>query len=82
MTRARKSVAEIQNIVWNRVHGIREVIADRTQIRIPAPQWHEPDAEGRNWDMAIFGNAAGYESAIGRIVEQARDEFELDSPDR
>jgi hypothetical protein len=77
VAREKLSAREIQRVVSERIYALREGREDGATIRIPEPIGHAPDAEGRNWDMAHFGNATGYEADIADIVEQTRAEFEL-----
>jgi hypothetical protein len=71
------SAAEIQRIVSERIHAIREVRDDGATIRVPEPQWHAPGPDGANWDMPNWGNITGYEADVFAICARARDEFEL-----
>lgn len=60
-----------------RIHAIREVRDDEATIPVPEPQWHAPGPDGANWDMPVFRNITGHETAVIAIVSRARDEYEL-----
>ena len=67
----------LQDEVSRRIQQIYEVGEDGAKVRVPAPVPHARDARGRNWDMSGFGNATGYEASIRAVVDQVRDEFDL-----
>ncbi|WP_454764396.1 hypothetical protein [Cupriavidus campinensis] len=77
MAKRERSGRVLKEEVSRRVHQIDEIADDGTRIRVPDPQPHARDARGRNWDMARFGNARGFEAAIRNVVDDVRDEFDL-----
>lgn len=82
MAKRGRSCRVLKEEVSRRVHQIDEIADDGAHIRVPDPVPHARDARGRNWDMARFGNARGYEASIRAVVDDVRDEFDLvDEPD-
>lgn len=82
MAKRGRSCRALKEEVSRRVHQIDEIADDGAHIRVPDPVPHARDARGRNWDMARFGNARGYEASIRAVVDDVRDEFDLvDEPE-
>lgn len=82
MAKRGRSRRVLKEEVSRRVHQIDEIADDGAHIRVPDPEPHARDGRGRNWDMARFGNARGYEASIRVVVDEVRDEFDLvDEPD-
>lgn len=82
MAKRERSAHVLQDEVSRRIQQIDEIADDGAKVRVPLPQPHARDARGRNWDMAIFGNARGYEMSIRGVVDDVRDEFDLsDKPE-
>jgi hypothetical protein len=77
MPRQIRTAEQIQAIVRERIHQIREVRDDGAQLDVPIPPSHEPDGTGCNWEMRYFRNPGVYMDGISRIVAQARTEFNL-----
>ncbi|CAG9163913.1 hypothetical protein [Cupriavidus pampae] len=78
MAKRGRSRRVLKEEVSRRVHQIDEVAEDGAHIRVPDPVPHARDARGRNWDMPHFGNARGYEASIRAVVDDVREEFDLD----
>ncbi|GJG96314.1 hypothetical protein [Cupriavidus pauculus] len=78
MAKRARSRRVIKEEVSRRIQNIDEIADDGTHVRVPDPEPHERDVRGRNWDMARFGNARGFEAAIRVVVDEVRDEFDLD----
>lgn len=79
MARTLKTAAEIQAFVHGRIHAMEQVKQDGATIRVPPPRECEPGADGCNWDMEYFGNAAGYEDGIRVALNEAQERFLLQS---
>lgn len=77
MAKRERAAPALQDEVSRRIQRIDDIMEDGVKVRVPAPQAHARDARGRNWDMQVFGNAAGYEKSIRAVVDKARDEFDL-----
>ncbi|KJK21650.1 hypothetical protein UB46_26055 [Burkholderiaceae bacterium 16] len=77
MAKRERAAHALQDEVSRRIQRIDDIVEDGAKIRVPVPQAHARDARGRNWDMKVFGNAAGYERSIRAVVDKARDEFDL-----
>jgi len=77
MAKRERSRRVIKEEVSRRIQNIDEIADDGTRVRVPDPTPHARDARGRNWDMARFGNARGYEAAIRAVVDEVREEFDL-----
>lgn len=77
MSKRERSRRVIKEEVSRRIQNIDEIADDGARVRVPDPEPHARDVRGRNWDMARFGNARGYEAAIRAVVDDVRDEFDL-----
>ncbi|CAG2156279.1 hypothetical protein D3C81_980200 [compost metagenome] len=77
MAKRERSRRVIMEEVSRRVQQIDEIADEGRHIQVPDPQPHPRDGRGRNWDMARFGNARGFEAAIRNVVDDVRDEFDL-----
>lgn len=77
MAKHERSRRVIKEEVSRRIGQIDEIADDGARVRVPDPEPHARDTLGRNWDMARFGNARGYEAAIRAVVDEVRDEFDL-----
>jgi hypothetical protein len=77
MARKLLSAGEIGSLVHQRVHEMETVRDDEAEIRIPKPYRHEPDSDGCNWNMQVFGNARGYEKGIAAILKEIRGKVNL-----
>jgi hypothetical protein len=77
MIRKTLNASRLQEEVSRRLHRIHEIVEDGVKIRVPRPQWQEPDNTGCNWTMKHFGNAAGYERDIASVVKAVQAEYNL-----
>ena len=77
MAKLERSRRVIKEEVSRRIQNIDEIADDGARVRVPDPVPHDRDTLGRNWDMARFGNARGYEASIRAVVDEVRDEFDL-----
>lgn len=77
MVKRARAARALQDEVSRRIQRIDDIVEDGAKVRVPAPQARARDARGRNWDMKVFGNAAGHERSIRAVVDKARDEFDL-----
>ena len=78
MPRRLATADQIRQMVQNRVDAIEEVREDQAEVRVPLPTRHDPDAEGCNWDMGVFGNTRGYGELLRAAVEAVRYQFNLE----
>ncbi|TDR04123.1 hypothetical protein C7412_10220 [Paraburkholderia silvatlantica] len=77
MLRKTLNASRLQEEVHRRIHKLQEVVDDGVKIGVPRPQRQEPDRSGCNWTMQHFHNAAGFEAAVARVLEQVRAEYNL-----
>jgi hypothetical protein len=78
VARIKATAAEIRDLVAERVKGLPALKSAGAKVTLSMPQWHEPDEEGSNWDIAYFGGDAHlYAESIAVIVTAARDQYEL-----
>jgi hypothetical protein len=77
MIRKMLNASRLQQEVDRRIHRLQEVIEDGVKIRVPRPRLQEPDKTGCNWNMINFGNAAGFERDIERVLKDVRAEYNL-----
>jgi len=77
MAKRERSARVLQEEVSRRIHQIDEIADDGARIHVPLPHGHARDARGRNWDMAFYNTARGYEAGIRAVVDDVRDEFDL-----
>ncbi|BDB24832.1 hypothetical protein Tamer19_70290 [Cupriavidus sp. TA19] len=77
MAKRERGRRALQDEVSRRIQHIYEIGEDGATIHVPAPVPHARDTRGRNWDMNGFGNATGYEASIRTVVDEVRDEFDL-----
>lgn len=80
MSRKILSASRLRDELSRRIQRIEEIVDDGVTVEVPRPQWQAPDARGCNWRLGRVRNAAGYEKAIARVVEQAQAEFNLPEP--
>ncbi|MDR5803743.1 hypothetical protein [Caballeronia sp. LZ001] len=59
------------------MHRLQEIVEDGVKIRVPRPQWQEPDKTGCDWNMAHFRNAVGFERDIDGVLKAVRAEYNL-----
>lgn len=81
MLRKTLNASRLQEQVHRRLHRLQEVVEDGVKIGVPRPLWQAPDRSGCNWTMQHFGNAAGFEASIERVLKQVQDEYNLTSAD-
>jgi hypothetical protein len=77
MTAKDVSVTELQKIIQDHVNAIPQVKEDHASVKVPRPQWNQPDDDGCNWHMGYLGDVRGYESEVGRIVGELRLEYNI-----
>ncbi|SAL45039.1 hypothetical protein AWB74_01921 [Caballeronia arvi] len=77
MIRKTLNASRLQQEVDRRIHRLQEIVDDGVKIRVPRPQLQEPDKTGCNWNMAHFGNAAGFERDIEGVLKAVRAEYNL-----
>jgi hypothetical protein len=77
MHRKTLNASRLQEEVKRRLQRLQEVVEDGVKIVVPRPQAQEPDRAGCNWTMRHFGNAAGFESSIARVLTQVQAEYNL-----
>jgi hypothetical protein len=77
MMRRRLNASRLQQEVSRRIQRVQEVVDEGVRIGVPRPQLQAPDADGCNWTMKHFGNAAGFETAIADVLAQVRAEYNL-----
>jgi len=77
MLRKTLNASRLQEEVHRRIHRLQEVLEDGVKIGVPRPQRQEPDRSGCNWTMQHFGNAAGFEASIARVLAQVQAEYNL-----
>jgi hypothetical protein len=77
MLRKTLNVSRLQEEVHRRIHRLQEVLEDGVKIGVPRPQREAPDPSGCNWTMRHFGNAAGFEASIARVLAQVQSEYNL-----
>ncbi len=77
MPRQTMTAEQIQAIVSERIHQIREVRDDGARLDVPIPTSHERDETGCNWEIRYFPNPGAYMDGINRVIAQARTEFNL-----
>lgn len=74
------TIQAITEAVQASVNEIPEVIDDGTQPVVGDAHWHERDEMGRNWDISVFRNGAGYMEAFRVIVEEMRLKVDVVTP--
>lgn len=80
MTRETKRAEEIQREVRRLIHENREIKEDNVTIRVPLPtELREPDVDGSNWVMTIFGNARGHMDLIAKVLADVKKRWNLKS---
>lgn len=77
MERTVLSAEEIRKRVQKLVNAIPEVADDDAKVEVPAPQRHEVDRDGCNWDMGRFRGGDDYETEVREQVEHVREKFNL-----
>jgi hypothetical protein len=77
MLRKTLNASRLQEEVHRRIHRLQEVLEDGVKIGVPRPQRQAPDRSGCNWTMEHFGNAAGFEATIARVLAQVQAEYNL-----
>lgn len=77
MLRKTLNASRLQEEVHRRLHRLQEVLEDGVKIGVPRPQSQAPDRTGSNWTMQHFGNAAGFEASIARVLAQVQAEYNL-----
>lgn len=77
MLRKTLNASRLQEEVHRRLHRLQEVLDDGVKIGVPRPQHQAPDRSGCNWTMQHFGNAAGFEASIARVLAQVQAEYKL-----
>jgi hypothetical protein len=77
MLRKTLNASRLQEEVHRRIHRLQEVLEDGVKIGVPRPQLQAPDRSGCNWTMQHFGNAAGFEASIARVLAQVQAEYNL-----
>ena len=77
MLRKTLNASRLQEEVHRRIHRLQEVLEDGVKIGVPRPQTQAPDRSGCNWTMQHFGNAAGFEASVARVLAQVQAEYNL-----
>ncbi|PXW23444.1 hypothetical protein SAMN05445871_2377 [Paraburkholderia caballeronis] len=77
MARRTLNASRLQEAVSRRIARQPEVVEDGVRIGVPRPQLQTPDADGCNWTMKHFGNAAGFEAVIADVLARVRAEYNL-----
>lgn len=77
MKRKTLNASQLQQEVSRRLQRVPEIVDDGVKIRVPRPQWQEPDKTGCNWHMKDFGNALGFERDIEAVLKAVRAEYNL-----
>lgn len=77
MIRKTLNASQLQQEVSRRIQKLPEIVEDGVKIRVPRPQLQEADKTGCNWNMTHFGNAAGFERDIERVLTAVRAEYNL-----
>jgi len=77
MLRKTLNASRLQEEVHRRIHRLQEVLEDGVKIGVPRPQRQAPDRSGCNWTIQHFGNAAGFEASIARVLAQVQAEYNL-----
>ena len=77
MLRKTLNASRLQEEVHRRIHRLQEVLEDGVKIGVPRQQLQAPDRSGCNWTMQHFGNAAGFEASIARVLAQVQAEYNL-----
>ncbi len=77
MLRKTLNASRLQEEVHRRLHRLQEVVDDGVKIGVPRPQAQAPDRSGCNWTMRHFGNAAGFEASVERVLAQVQAEYNL-----
>jgi hypothetical protein len=79
MLRKILNASRLQEEVKRRIDRLQEVIEDGVKIGVPRPQLQSTDRTGCNWTMRHFGNAAGFEASIERVLAKVQKEYNLAS---
>jgi len=77
MAKQERTAQELHAEVMERINANPEVREDRPQIRVALPRWHEPDADGCNWDISIVSNWAGHEHVVIEAIPATRRQWNL-----
>jgi hypothetical protein len=77
MIRKTLNASQLQQEVNRRIHRLQEIVEDGVKIRVPRPQFQEPDKTGCNWSMTHFGNAVGFDRDIEGVLKAMRAEYNL-----
>jgi hypothetical protein len=77
MLRKTLNASRLQEQVKRRIERLQEVVEDGVKIGVPRPERQPADRTGCNWTMRNFGNAAGFEASIARVLEQVQAEYNL-----
>jgi len=75
------NASRLQQEVSRRLQRLQEIVDDGVRIGVPRPQLQPADADGCNWTMKHFGNAAGFDAAIAQVLAQVRAEYNLAEDD-
>jgi hypothetical protein len=76
-----KSGEYIRQWLQDKINDLPEVKENHAMIEVPWPNWHEADVDGCNWNIEHWANANPYESAIRRILAEARLRFRIEDDD-
>ena len=75
---ALKSAAALKRLVQSSMDALEDVQDDGERVFARDVEAHEPDEDGRNWDMNGYRGPAGYGMEVRLVIERLRREYRLD----
>ena len=72
-----KSAAALKHLIQIRMDALEDVQDDGERIFAHDVEEHEPDEDGRNWDMNGYRGPADYATEVRLLVNHLRREYRL-----
>lgn len=79
MDKPKWSAKRINDELQQKVNSIREISDDHASVMVGAVYWHEPDADGCNWNVSTIRNGQVYLAEIMRLIQGLRLQVDLES---